>query len=62
MRMLQISYDVSRRLILKITSLGILVEIGDCKRNKAWLGHVRFQMPDSTWSWPIACAWARNGP
>ena len=37
MRMLEVSYDVSRRLILKVASLGILVEIGGRKRNKAWL-------------------------
>ncbi len=37
MGMLEVSYDVSRRLILKVASLGILVELGDRKRNKAWL-------------------------
>lgn len=37
MKMLQVSYDISRRLILKMASLGILVEFGDRKRNKAWL-------------------------
>ena len=37
MGMLEVSYDVSRRLILRMASLGILDEIGDRKRNKAWL-------------------------
>ena len=37
MEMLEVSYDVSRRLILKMASLGILDELGDRKRNKAWL-------------------------
>ncbi|MCY4519276.1 MAG: hypothetical protein OXC13_00690 [Caldilineaceae bacterium] len=37
MGMLEVSYDVSRRLILKMASLGILDELGNRKRNKAWL-------------------------
>ena len=37
MGMLDVSYDVSRRLILRMASLGILDAIGDRKRNKAWL-------------------------